>query len=305
MLDAHSPMQKRVKKGITILVLITVAVLGGTGWIDRPLRFCGLDRMRQANDRYLDNAFDGALAGFLILSGIKSGLAIVEGSSVGVGVDLQLGDVVQPAYDYVDMAWKAAMAGSTIIFLMQLSLESLTLIDHWALALFSCCLILYFLTVWMLPRRPAIGNAFKGASRVAATVVLMLYLILPLSVTGAAWLSLQITRPVMEKARAQFEVMEAVFTPENLYRRFFTEGQNAEGLSTFDLKERISDMGRGVKALMDLLKEHTELIAAATIRMIGAYLFDCIVFPLIFGLMLTSLIKGGVRYLFELNWLIR
>ena len=43
---------------------------------------------------------------FLTLSGIKAGLAVIEGSSVGVGFELEIGDVVQPALDYVDFFWR-------------------------------------------------------------------------------------------------------------------------------------------------------------------------------------------------------
>ncbi|MBI5897208.1 MAG: hypothetical protein HZB24_14795, partial [Desulfobacterales bacterium] len=85
-----------LRRTALIVVLIGFAVLAATGVLDRGMGWCGLDRLARANDGYLDRAFDRALAGFLLLSGIKSGLAIVEGSSVGVGVQVELGDAVQP-----------------------------------------------------------------------------------------------------------------------------------------------------------------------------------------------------------------
>ena len=60
-------------------------------------------------------------------------------------------------------------------------------------------------------------------------------------------------------------------------------------------------MGQGVKALMAYLKLETGRIAALTIKLVAAYLFDCIVFPLFFGLILMTVIKSTVRYMFELD----
>ena len=36
-------------------------------------------------------------------------------------------------------------------------------------------------------------------------------------------------------------------------------------------------------------------------RINTAYLFDCILFPLLFGLILITMIKGGVHYFFDLS----
>lgn len=293
-------MPHRIRRIALILVLIGAAALAATGALDRGLGWCGLDRLARANDGYLDRAFDRALAGFLLLSGIKSGLAIVEGSSVGVGVQVELGDAVQPAYDYVDTAWKAAMAGASIIALMKLALQGLTLIDHWALFAALVLWLAYFPALWWFPRGAALQKIFGRAGRFTVTLCVMLYLLLPLTIAGAALLSQRITAPLVESSHDQLETLGQALTPEHIQEKFFPQ-ESETSSSLFDLKEKIAQMGQGVKALMAYLKLESERMAALTIRLMAAYLFDCILFPLVFGLILMTIIKSGVQTIFALD----
>ena len=61
----------------------------------------------------------------MILSAIKSGVAVLERSRVSIAFNLQVGDIVQSIYDYVDIAWKSALAGCTILFLMRMVLQTM------------------------------------------------------------------------------------------------------------------------------------------------------------------------------------
>ena len=294
-------MPQWIKRTLVTILLLAAIVLAARGVIDRGLGWCGLNRLTETNARYLDRAFDSALAGFMILSGIKSGLAIVEGSSVGVGVNVELGDVVQPVYDYVDIAWRAAMAGASVIALMQLALQGLAMVDHWALALFFLMWIIAWLAAGLWPRRFQRHAILKAGVRFTATLCLALYLLLPLTISGASLISQRITQPLHDSSQAQFETLGTALSPEGLYRRFFPEGEDADETSPFDFKGKISKMGREVKALAAFLKLETEHLAATTLKLIAAYLFDCILFPLFFGLILMTMLKSGVRYLFELD----
>ncbi|MBI5552211.1 MAG: hypothetical protein HY911_11950 [Desulfobacterales bacterium] len=293
-------MPHRFRRIALIVLLIAFAALAASGVLDRGLGWCGLDRLARANDGYLDRAFDRALAGFLLLSGIKSGLAIVEGSSVGVGVQVELGDAVQPAYDYVDTAWKAAMAGASIIALMKLVLQGLTLIDHWVLFAALVLWLAYFPALWWFPRGAALQKILGRAGRFTVTLCAMLYLLLPLTIAGAALLSQRITAPLVESSHDQLKTLGQALAPERIQEKFFPQ-ESETSSSLFDLKEKIAQMGQGVKALMAYLKLESERMAALTIRLMAAYLFDCILFPLVFGLILMTMIKSGVQTVFALD----
>lgn len=69
-------------------------------------------------------ALEQNLKSFLTVSGIKAVIALLEGSTVGVGFELQVGDLVQPAYDYVDFVWKLLLYALLILGAYQLLLET-------------------------------------------------------------------------------------------------------------------------------------------------------------------------------------
>ena len=121
----------KVKKIIVLVVLSLACFAAAAGLMDKTIDFLGMQHVGDANDAYLQEAFDRSLAGFLVLSGIKSGLAVIEGSEVGIGFNLEIGDIVQSVYDYVDIAWKTALAGGTVLLITRMSLEAVTTIDHW------------------------------------------------------------------------------------------------------------------------------------------------------------------------------
>lgn len=290
----------RFKQWIIVAALVAGTVVTAGGLTDRALHWCGMKYLSSANEGYLENAFDKSLAGFLILSSIKSGLAVVEGSEVGVGFNLELGDVVQPVYDYVDLAWKAALAGGSIIVAMQLALEGLTLVDHWALSLLLLLLCALQINRWAFPRWSRLKTGLTEALRFATTLSVAFYLLLPLSVTGAAALSHRITRPLIEDAHQELQRIDEEISPKEIDRETLND-LAAESFPSPSLKKRLADTVAGVQMLLSFLKTETDDIAALTFKLIAAYLFDCILFPLLFGLILITMIKGGVHYFFDLS----
>lgn len=72
----------------------------------------------------LSEALDRNLSTFVTVSAVKALIALIEGSSVGIGFDLEVGDIVQPAYDYVDFIWKVFLYAFMILGFYQLLLDS-------------------------------------------------------------------------------------------------------------------------------------------------------------------------------------
>ncbi len=288
----------QIKRWLIAMTLIAAVGLAASGLLDRGLDAAGLKYLTRSNDRYLDNAFQKSLSGFLLLSSIKSGLAVVEGSEVGVGFSLQLGDVVQPVYDYVDIAWKAALAGGSIIVGLQLALKGLTLLDHWVLAGVLLVLLLQLVTVWCRPGWRRLAGGFKEATRFGTCVALAFYLLLPLSVTAAAALSRYITRPMIESSHEQLKQIDKEIKPRDVNQQVLAD-MATQGLTGPSLTTRLSDTATGIRMLVTYLKTQTEKVAALALRLIAAYLFDCILFPLFFGLIFMTMLRSGVRYFFE------
>ena len=293
-------MHHLLKRCLITAALIIAVGLSVTGLMDRGLNVLGLGYLSRVNERYLDTAFQKSMSGFMLLSSVKSGLAVVEGSDVGVGFSLELGDVVQPVYDYVDMAWKAALAGGSILVGMQLALKGLRLVDSWVLAAVLLFALLQLLTSWYLPRWYRLRGGFGEAVRFGASMTVALYLLLPLSVTAAAWLSNHITRPLLEASQEELRQIDAQIRPRHLNQEVLAD-MAGEGLSGPSLATRLKDTATGIRMLINFLKTRTETVAALAFRLIAAYVFDCILFPLFFGLVFMTMLKSGVRYFFEID----
>ena len=190
------------KLGIILVMLIALAGIGlaGSGLLDQAVRRIGLGELERVNQRYLEASYDRALNGFLVLSAVKSGLAVIEGSEVGIGFSFQVGDLVQSVYDYVNIAWKTVLAGGTILLITQLALESVSLVDHWVLALAFGALFLLAGVRGFFPGRQNLAAFFKSAVAACGFVAVLLYLVLPLAVLGASGLSAVITKPLIQES---------------------------------------------------------------------------------------------------------
>ncbi len=294
-------MKSVFKKGIFCILLTTLAILSAAELLDTGLERVGMNQLHRFNEHYLDDAFQRALTGFVILSGIKSGLAVIEGSEVGVGFNLQVGDMVQPLYDYVDIAWRAAMAGGGVIALMQMALKGLRLIDHWFLATWLILMLAVCASAWWFPAQNRWWlPRLRELTRLGANLTIACYLLLPLTVMAAAALSAKITGPVVTATHEELRRFGETLAPENLAAEFF--GQEPEaGWGFLDVKTRLTRLGEGMKAFTAFLTHQTEHIAGLILKLLAAYLFDCILFPLFFGLISMTLLRSGVSYLFDLH----
>jgi len=293
---------KRLVKLISGLLVLAGVVLSATGQMEALFNKCGLATISDSNNRYLKESFDRSVKGFLVLSAIKSGLAVLEGSEVGVGFNLEVGDIVQSIYDYVDIAWKTALAGGTVLLLMRLVLQTIQLFDHWFLFATLLISMILFLLTWLLPGFTRSCRFLKECLLFITVLTIALYIILPGSIAGAAFLSKKITRPLVEEAHKGFEKLEDELTLEELMKRFFG-GNGKEGSlwSCLDIKAKLEDSKAAIIKMAAYLKRITRDLAIWTIKLIAGYLFDCIVFPLAFFVAVYILTKTLLTYLFGIR----
>lgn len=119
-LRAIRPRHRAVAAGVAFIVL---------GWAcafvpDVCARYSGYQWLNSRALGLTQDALDRNLKSFLTVSGIKAVVALLEGSSVGVGFELEVGDLVQPAYDYIDFVWKLLLYALLILGFYQLLLET-------------------------------------------------------------------------------------------------------------------------------------------------------------------------------------
>jgi hypothetical protein len=292
-----NPAARPIFKSIVILVLLSAAFFTATGHLDTLINTCGGAVLSDANRTYLDESFDRSMKGFLVLSAIKGGLAVLEGSEVGVGFNLEVGDIVQSIYDYVDVAWKTALAGGTILLLIQLILQTIQLFDHWCLFLLLLIALSLFSQGWLFPGHKRLNRILKECLLFVSVLTVALYIILPVSIAGAAFLSKQITRPLVEEAQQGFESLQQDLSPQALNERLFPESEKEDSLwSRLDFNAKLQNCKAAIMEMAEYLEEITEEFAVWTIKIIAGYLFDCIIFPGAFFIAVYILAKNLLAY---------
>ncbi len=294
---------KNLFRWVVIILLVFSIYFSAVGYIDKAIDIIGMGDVAASNDEYLEQSFDKAVNGFLILSGIKSGLAVIEGSEVGVGFNLELGDLVQSVYDYVDIAWKTALAGGTIVLLTRLLLQAADMVDHWFLSTLLFFLLISLMIKWFLPKFLKFSSLLKEIYFFLIIFTIVLYIVLPFSITCSAFLSEKITRPLIQESQSSFESIKDEFSIDEISERIFAEEQTADEdgtwLSKLNIKAKLDRVGKNIKELANYFKEKTKNIAIWTIQLIAGYLFDSIIFPITFFIFLFIITKSVLLFLFE------
>ena len=279
---------RKIKYPALTVILLVLIFLAGQGRLDRYIEMCGMHRVTTANEKYLQESFDKALDGFLVLSGIKMGLAVVEGSEVGIGFNLEIGDVVQAAYDYVDVAWHTVLAGAVVLLMTRYLLNAATLIDHCCLAATLLVIVVLLILKWFLPNFRRCILLSKGLGIFMTVLTVTLYLVLPLSITGATFLSEKITAPSIQEAQEGLE---------KVHKELFA-GDKAKHS---DLFKKVKRLKQRIDFIAGYLKDKTRELTVWIIKLIAGYVFDCIVFPLGLFLLLFWLTKATAKYLFDVK----
>ena len=293
--------QNNIKRLLLLIILSAGIVLSATEQIDRSLQVLGLGHVTQSNQEYLDESFDKAVSGFLILSAIKSGLAVIEGSEIGVGFNLELGDIVQSVYDYVDVAWKTALLGGTVILITRLLIQAVEMLDHWFLVFCLTSLLLLLVLKWWAPTKRRLNRIVRETFVFLSIAAVVFYFIFPFSIAGASFLSARITKPLIDASQESFETIKNDFSVDNLQRKIFSDDKEKDKsfFFNFNFRSRFDNTKNFLQEQAGYLQEKTRNIAIWTIQLIAGYLFDSVLFPLIFFLLLYVAAKSILVYIME------
>jgi len=274
----------------TLIFLLALLALVLRGPLDGWINDAALGRLDYANQQYLEESFDDASRLFLILTGVKSVLAVVEGSELGVGFGLEVGDIVQGVYDYVDFAWQIVLWATMIIVMTRMLLEVSQYIDQWLLALALASALFYLGAAWFLPKRRAIGRVLRDVAFFSSILAVATYVIVPLAVAGGAQLSQRITEARMMEAEQNVTAVSI-----ELEERFEAV-QNAEGILS-----KAAKVKDATGALTDFLAVRTTQLFWDVITLSASYLFDTVIFPLGLFFVLFWITRIIGKYVFGLR----
>jgi hypothetical protein len=232
---------------------------------------------------YVDDTLEKTVRLFATASAVKATIAVVEGSEVGLNIGasgtIQLGDMVQPAYDYVDLAWRTLFLSMATLFGIKLLLELSVMAAPWLIALTLVLGAVALLVTRVNRTRLILRDAF----RVSVLVTLGAIIVLPVAVWSGGMVSRSITEPHIAAAETTIVQLESsVGTLDAQGRGFFGEVRRA--------KEFLA-------SARDAIAAAASELALATVRLIVGYVFDCLLFPLGLFFLGMRAVRGLTSYL--------
>jgi predicted PurR-regulated permease PerM len=130
-------------------------------------------------------------------------------------------------------------------------------------------------------------------------LTLTLYYLLPMGITAASSVSRKITAPLIESSQEGFEKVHQEFSPAQVNSRLFAEDADADDsiFSALDFTAKYEMTRERIRQIGEYFKDKTTLMATLTLQLVAGYLFDCIIFPLTFFVILYVLTRSLVTFL--------
>lgn len=259
--------------------------------LDRYSIFSNIIKNR--SEQYVDSSFEKAVVGFSAVSIIKAAVSVVEGStigaSVGVSAQIEAGDVVQPVYDFVDIAWRVILWACAILLSIKIILQTTGIIDNIVLGITFLFLAGCLIIKWYLPSFLKLKKMLQDFFLLGLIVFISIYYIIPLSIFISSKISDIITRPHIEEAYSGFEETK---------REISLSDDTGKETGFF---ESLKNTYNYIVELPQKIKEKTRSLFIWSIKLIVGYIFDCVVFPLIIFICIFWLVRFFIKYFFDLD----
>ena len=273
-------------KGIILKVLIILGIIFCIfGVMNVIFENTIFNLLKNLTKPYLDKTYDESKKLFLVLSLIKGTTDVIEGSTVNVsmilGMEIEVGDIVQPIYDIINILWKISLASTVILKLESLYFE--------IFKVKIANLLIFISLVSLLPYtfiKNKITSIFKSISKYSFFILVFIYLVLPGSVLINSYISRyfeeEYKKPAIEKLDKSLdklnEVKDRLFTFEQSKSIFDVPGQ------INSTKEKVEDFNKEIVSVSKSLSENTPLI-------IGIMLLTTIILPILIILFLYKVTR--------------
>lgn len=273
-------------KGIILKVLIILGIIFCIfGVMNVIFENTIFNLLKNLTKPYLDKTYDDSKKLFLVLSLIKGTTDVIEGSTVNVsmilGMEIEVGDIVQPIYDIINILWKISLASTVILKLESLYFE--------IFKVKIANLLIFISLVSLLPYtfiKNKVTSIFKSISKYSFFILVFIYLVLPGSLLINSYISRyfeeEYKKPAIEKLDKSLdklnEVKDRLFTFEQSKSIFDVPGQITS------TKEKVEDFNKEIVSVSKSLSENTPLI-------IGIMLLTTIILPILIILFLYKVTR--------------
>ncbi|RRD40927.1 hypothetical protein EII29_00295 [Leptotrichia sp. OH3620_COT-345] len=274
------------KNKIVKIALIIGILLCVLGLMDIILKFTVQDFFKNLTKPYLEKAYEESKKLFITLSLLKGTTDVIEGSTVNVnvilGMNIQIGDMVQPIYDIVDVLWKISLASVVVLKLETVYYEIFKV--KLASILVFVSLISYFPYTFF---KNTVTEILKKISKYILLTFIFIYILLPGTIFVSSVISDYFEREYKNPAVMRLnqsldnlnKVKDDLFILEQSKGIFNIPGQIES------TKNKFSNLSHEIANVSKDLADYTPVI-------IGITLMSYIIMPLLLLIFLYKLTKS-------------
>ena len=201
------------------------------------------------------------------------------------------------------MAWKTSLAGGAVLLLTRLLLNTICQVDHWFMAVAIAALFVCYVADSFIPHARWVSRISGQLFALFIVLSATLYLVLPLTICAASFLSNAITAPLVAEAMAGYESVQDDFSSEALSERLSPTGTDDQEdfLDKLRVSKQIEKLRKRYERTIAWLERRTESMAIWTIKLYAGYLFDCVLFPAVIFFVFFVGIKALLTYAFGMR----
>ncbi len=277
---------KMNKDKIIRIIVIVGILLCILGIMNKIFEFTIFNFFKNMTKPYLERAYEESKKLFITLSLLKGTTDVIEGSTVNVnvilGMNIQIGDLVQPIYDIIDILWKISLASVVV-----LKLETI----YYEIFKMKLASILIFISlVTYLPytfSKNMVTEVLKKISKYTLLGLTFIYILLPGTILLSSAMSDYFEKEYKEPAVVRLnqsldklnKVKDDLFVMEQSKNIFNIPGQIES------TKNKFSNLGQEISNVSKDLADFTPVI-------IGITLLSYIIMPLLLLIFLYKLTKS-------------
>lgn len=297
----------RFLAALVALLLVLSFIPTADGFLlERLFYDTGLGRINQTAQNYLEVQGEQALKGFLLLSALKVGLAVLRSSEVGFILNVKVGDLAIAAYDYVDFGWKVLLAAVAYFYIAEYLMTLASVVNIWFLWVALVSILAWLLVLDSRPGSSGLRTVFSRTGMTGSILAILLYIGLPLGFVGAGWVSAHITGEPISAANELYENMGDSMPSLLDDREMDAKGKGVSNIGTLtvtvpvpydgtDPSLAITEgpeydgsgiftaliSGEKLKEFKEYLQQRSKALASAVLRQTASYIFNIAVFPLL------------------------
>lgn len=278
-------LQQNKNKIIKIAIIVGI-LLCIFGLMNKIFEFTIFNFFKNMTKPYLERAYEESKKLFITLSLLKGTTDVIEGSTVNVnvilGMNIQIGDLVQPIYDIIDILWKISLASVVVLKLETIYYEIFKV--KLASILIFISLVTYFPYTFY---QNALTEIFKKISKYSLLALAFVYVLLPGTILVSSAVSDYFEKEYKEPAIVRLnesvnkmnKVKDDLFVMEQSKSIFNIPGQIES------TKNKFSNLGNEISNVSKDLSDYTPVI-------IGITLLSYIIMPLLLLIFLYKMTKS-------------